>query len=117
MINKHLDSCDERLQKVFKEAAKIMNISITCGYRDELEQKSSYTTKHSKDAWPRSKHNIYPSLALHAVPCPTMWENREYFYMLNGIVQTLSKQMDIKILWGGDSKTIDDLAHWEIIDE
>lgn len=114
-MNKHLKSCDPRLQKIFLEAFKVMDISVTCGHRTEIEQNNAYAAKRSPEDWPNSKHNSIPSLAIDAVPHPTMWESREHFYMLNGIVQTLASQMGIRIQWGWlVSENIDDLAHWEI---
>lgn len=101
-----------------------MNITIVCGYRSPREQEDAFLRGASKLRWPDSKHNDYPAKAVDAVPYPTLYESRPHFYMLNGVLQTLAKQMGVKLRWGGDwdgdnefsDQTFDDLAHWELIE-
>ncbi len=37
-----LETCDERLQKVFNEVVKTYDCTVTCGYRGEEDQNKAF---------------------------------------------------------------------------
>lgn len=121
--SKNLDQCHENLQKVLKEAIKIIDFSVIQGYRGEEEQNSAYAKGFSKLKYPQSKHNQSPSLAVDIVPFPIDWNDRERFCLLAGIVLGIASKMDVKLRWGGDfnqnnimsDETLSDLPHFELI--
>lgn len=53
-----LETCDPRLQEVFNEAIKHMDISIFCGRRDQKDQDQAFADGKSKVKWPNGKHNV-----------------------------------------------------------
>ena len=119
-----LITCDQRLQKVFLEAIKVMDISIICGYRGEAAQNKAFNSKNSKVEWPDSKHNTKPSKGIDAVPYPSMWDNEEELYYMAGIIKAISVNIGIEIRWGGDwdsdndftDNEFNDLGHWELVE-
>lgn len=97
-----LNTCDIRLQAIFKEVIRHVNCTILCGHRGEEEQNKAFVEGKSKKQWPEGEHNKVPSKAVDAAPWPIDWEDRERFCLFAGIVLGISSQMAIKLIWGGD---------------
>lgn len=120
-----LSTCDNRIVNIFYKAIEIMDISIVCGNRGEVDQNLAFESGNSKLKWPDSNHNKEPSKAVDAVPYPTMWDSEDHFYMLNGVIQAIAAQHGVTIRWGGDwdrdndfsDQKFMDLGHWELVDE
>ena len=122
-----LSTCHSDLRRLFYEVLKLMDIIIITGARGEAEQNLAVLAGTSKLPYPQGKHNKTPSLAIDVAPYPLDWENRARFYYLAGIVKAVSKQLNIKIRWGGDwdnnqtfntrrEKMLSDLPHFELVD-
>jgi hypothetical protein len=120
----HLDTCDERLQRLFGEVVKRFDCSVIDGHRGEERQNALYNAEpqRSKVQWPNGKHNKQPSLAADVVPYPVNWNDIEQFYYFAGYVKGVASQMGISIRWGGDwdqdnevgDEGFKDLPHFEI---
>lgn len=54
----------------------IRDLTVLCGYRGKDEQEKAYREKASKLQWPKSKHNVTPSLAVDIAPYPIDWSTR-----------------------------------------
>ena len=101
-----LDTCDERLQKIFKKVVK------------------GFKKGNSKLKFPKGKHNSLPSVAVDVIPYPIDWEDRERMTYFAGYVVGIAKSMGITIRWGGDwnmdtkvkDNRFDDLVHFELRD-
>ena len=119
-----LETCDIRLQRLFKEVVKIYDCSIICGHRNAQDQNEAYEEKKSQLKYPESKHNGYPSKAVDVCPYPIAWNDLGSFYMFAGYVQRVAEEMGIKVRYGGDwdgdkntaDQTFNDLPHWELVD-
>ncbi len=121
-----LATCDPRLQEIFNEVIKVMDISILCGHRSEEEQQKAFNNGNSKLQYPNSKHNSTPSIAIDVAPWNggIDWENYKSFYFLGGLALGIADQKGIKLRWGGDwnrngkfdDQTFDDLVHFEIVE-
>lgn len=117
-----LNSCDPRLQKVFKEVIKHWDCTILEGTRDEETQNEYFRTGKSKLKFPSSKHNSLPSKAIDAAPYPIVWEDTKRFYAFAGFVIGVAATMGITLRWGGDwdsdrdfsDQSFNDLPHFEI---
>jgi len=117
---KHLDT---RLEKICREAIKLMNFSVIEGYRNEERQNHLHDIGFSKLKYPHSKHNSMPSRAVDIVPFPVDWNDRERFQHLAGIMFGIAHGMGVKLRFGGDwdgdksftDQTFHDLAHFELI--
>ena len=117
-----LSTCDERLQKLFKEVVKEFDCTIIEGYRNKAKQDSAYNSGHSKVRYPNGKHNKTPSVAVDVAPYPIDWKDRERFNYFAGYVLGVASQMGYKVRWGGDwdmdtevdDNKFDDLVHFEI---
>lgn len=120
-----LQSCHPKLQLLFSEVIKHYDCTILCGHRTKDEQDEVLRLGKSKVAWPSSKHNAFPSLAIDIVPYPVDWEDTARFYHFAGFVLGLSKLMNIPIRWGGDfsmdlnfkNESFIDMPHFELIKE
>jgi len=120
-----LETCDERLQKIFKEVIKTWDCTILCGHRSKEDQDAAYNAhpRRSKLKYPQSKHNKIPSIAVDVAPWPINWNDLGSFYMFAGYVLRVADELDIKIRyggdWDGDKKTADqhfnDLPHFELL--
>lgn len=119
-----LSTVDIRLQQVFVEVIKIIDITIVCGHRNAKNQNMAFASGNSKKKWPDSKHNEYPSNAIDVVPYPSMWDSHRRFYYLAGIVEATASSLGIKLRWGGnwdmdqdlDDNKFMDLGHWELVE-
>lgn len=127
-----LATCHPSLQKVFNEVIKTFDCSIICGHRDEKTQNEYYekSTEEnsskvliSKLKYPNSKHNANPSLAVDVAPYPIDWDDTKRFYLFAGYVLATANQLGIKLRWGGDwdsdnqvnDQSFNDLVHFEIV--
>lgn len=124
-----LSTCDERLQRVFKEVIKHWDCTILEGHRDEETQNEYYRTGRSKLKYPAGKHNALPSKAVDAAPyfesAPHIrWNDTSSFYYFAGFVVGIAASMGIKLRWGGDwdsdkdtkDQNFNDLPHFELVD-
>tara|TARA_R110000824_G_scaffold213650_3_gene399900 strand:+ start:9548 stop:9937 length:390 start_codon:yes stop_codon:yes gene_type:complete len=119
---KNLASCDERLQKVFKEVIKYVDCSVLEGSRDEYRQNKLYEEGKTKVKYPMGRHNSNPSRAVDVSPYPIDWEDRERQTLFAGFVLGIARSMGIKLRWGGDwdqdfqvsDNRFDDFPHFEI---
>lgn len=118
-----LATCHPDLQKIFNEAIKYIDFTITCGHRGKEEQDEAFRTSKSKVQWPNGMHNKLPSLAVDAVPFPIDWNDHRRIYMFVGFIRAIAAQMGIKIRcgadWDGDFEVKDqnfhDLPHFELV--
>ena len=118
-----LETCDPQLIRIFNEVILTFDCTIISGYRDEKEQNSLVDRGLSKLRFPDSKHNVYPSLAVDAVPYPINWHDRERMTLFAGFVLGTAIELTTQLRWGGDwnmnwevrDNNFDDLAHFELL--
>jgi len=119
--------CEYRLQKILSDAIRVTDFTIVCGHRDEAEQNKAFAEGKSKLKYPKSKHNSTPSLAVDIVPYrdgKLLWDDREAFVYLAGVMMGVAANRCIKLRWGGDfdmdddfkDQTFNDLPHFELVD-
>lgn len=108
---------------------------VLTGYRGEAAQRAALRARKSKLDWPRSSHNVYPSRAVDAEPCPVQYPDPipdaaerdrmktwARWYMWGGFVLGYAAARGVKLRWLGDSdgdfdvgdQSFDDLAHFEL---
>ena len=117
-----LNTCDERLVKLFKEVVKHFDCTIIEGHRGQKKQDEAYNKRNSKLKFTNGKHNKSPSSAVAVAPYPIDWTDRDRFHYFSGFVLGIASQMGLKIRWGGDwnmdtqtkDNNFDDLVHFEI---
>ena len=122
---KNLETCDERLQKVFNEVVRTYDCTVTCGYRGEADQNKAYEDGHSKVKYPKGRHNSNPSTAVDVYPYPVSMKNLDRMVHFAGFVSGIAKSMGIDLIWGRDwdsewflndrnKTTFKDFPHFEI---
>lgn len=118
-----LATCDELLQRLFKEVVLYYDCSVLCGERNEEDQNAAYHEGRSQVQYPDSMHNSSPSLAVDVAPYPIDWNDTKRFYHFIGFVTATAIAMDIPIRSGGDwdsdmdlnDQTFMDLVHFELV--
>lgn len=115
-----LSTCDERIQKVCKEAIKFFDFSVIYGHRTIEEQDELYAQGRTKPGrivtWKQggeSVHNTYPSLAVDLAPWPIDWSDTVRFGELAGIIKYVAWQMGVDMTWGGDWPNFKDYPHYQ----
>lgn len=119
---KRLETCDARLQKIFKKVIEGFDCTILEGHRGEEKQNAAFKKGNSKLKYPNGKHNSIPSVAVDVIPYPIDWEDRERMSYFAGYVIGCAKSMGITLRWGGDwdmdtkvkDNKFDDLVHFEL---
>ena len=119
---KRLETCDERLQKVFNEVVKHVDCSILEGHRSGERQDKLFNEGKTKVKYPNGRHNANPSNAVDVAPYPIDWDDRERFHLFAGFVIGIAKSMGITLRWGGDwnmnfevdDNQFDDFPHFEL---
>ena len=125
-----LNSCSQDIQTILLEAIKYIDFSIIEGQRTAERQAELYAKGRTEPGEivsncdgiiNKSKHQASPkSKAADVVPYPTLWENENLFFALNGVIETVQKQLlndgRIKhpLKWGGNWLNLKDLPHYEI---
>lgn len=121
---KNLETCDERLQRLFTEVVKHYDCSILEGYRSQQDQDRAFQQGRSQLRYPQSSHNKNPSMAVDVAPYPIDWRDLKRWYHFGGYVLGIAEIMQIKIRWGGDwNRNMDlkdqnfmDFPHFELVD-
>lgn len=122
-----LRTCHPDLQRLFEDVIKDFDCIILEGHRDKERQDALLKVGKSQLAWPESKHNATPSLAVDVGPFEESiknvpWNHKEKFYYFGGFVLGVAFKLGIKIRWGGDwdrdhdlrDQKFMDLVHFEI---
>ena len=99
---RHLATLHPDLQRVLTEAIKHKDFSITCGFRNQVDQDAAYAAGNSKLKWPNGEHNKQPSCAVDVAPYPLDWNDAEAFTLLNGFLLGIAAGMGVKLRSGAD---------------
>jgi peptidoglycan LD-endopeptidase CwlK len=117
----NLATCDERLQRVFREVVKHFDCQVLEGHRSAERQLEMHALGRSKIK-AGGKHNASPSLAVDVAPFPVNWDDTQRFHYFAGFVKGVAAQLGVNLRWGGDwdsdtevkDETFRDLPHFEI---
>ena len=112
----NLDQAQPDLQRLFKEVIKHYDCTVICGHRRQEEHDKAVAEGMSKVRFPDSQLNSSPARAVDVVPYPIDWDDREGFYAFGGFVKGVASQKGIKIRWGGDWDSDNDLHDQNFID-
>lgn len=98
---KNLSECDERLQRIAKEAIKRIDFTVIDGMRTQEEAEEN---RKKGTSWTnKSKHCLNPSKAFDYTPYPFIsWEDLKAFEEIAKILLQVAKELGIKARWGGD---------------
>jgi peptidoglycan L-alanyl-D-glutamate endopeptidase CwlK len=110
-----LNECHPDLQTIMYELIKIMDVTITCGYRGEAEQNQAFKLGNSKVQYPNSMHNKSPSLAVDVCPYPIDYSDIKRFEIMCNYIVAIASVKGIKIRLGRDFTTLKDWPHVELI--
>ena len=122
-----LQTCQDELIFLFKTVVKVYDCTVIDGFRDENTQNSYFLSKKSKVKWPESKHNVYPSQGVDVGPYikgGIPWQDKDQFYHFSGFVLGTANMLGIKLRYGGDwdsdndlkDQNFMDLAHYELVE-
>lgn len=117
-----LKGVDTRLVNVLNELIKIMDVTIIEGVRSKEKQQEYFKDGKSKIDGVTKKGMHQLGKAVDLAPYPVDWKNTKRFYYMGGMLRGISKQLNIKVRWGGDwdsdgkikDQTFNDLVHIEI---
>jgi peptidoglycan L-alanyl-D-glutamate endopeptidase CwlK len=130
-----LATADEKLQKVARRALsfEVFDFSIIEGHRSVERQKELFDQGKSMidGESKKGKHNYEPSLAIDIIPYPAVingvnvWDDKQRFCVLAGLMFAAATIEDVKLRWGGDwdgdgnnaDSSFYDLPHFEILEE
>lgn len=99
---KNLATCHPDIQRVLREAIKHKDFSVTCGFRNQVDQHSTFVAGNSKLDWPNGEHNKQPSRAVDVAPYPIDWNDAEAFTYLAGFICGIAASMGVKLICGID---------------
>jgi len=106
LSEQRLSTCDERLQRLLREAIKQVDFVVLCGHRNEEEQEDAFRRGTTTKRWPNSKHNRSPSVAVDIAPyfpgIKIDWKDLPAFARLAGYIQRIADEQGVKIRWGAD---------------
>ena len=116
---RRLNTCNPKLQYLFKEVVKHFDCSIIEGKRSLEEQKELLNEGATKTL--DSAH--LTGRAVDVYPYPVDFEDRDRWHYFGGYVLGTARQFGIDVIWGGDwdndtktkDNTFDDLCHFELI--
>jgi peptidoglycan LD-endopeptidase CwlK len=99
---KNLGTCHSELQRLFMEVSRNHECLVLCGFRDEESQNMLFNSGNSEKKFPKSKHNVFPSLAVDVIPSDerSQTPSRERLNYFGGYVQGVADQLGIRLNWG-----------------
>jgi len=109
-----LRTCHDDLQLLCHAILDEMDIMVLCGHRGEQDQNKAFAEGKSKLKFPKSKHNVTPSLAVDIAPYPVDWSDIARFEQMCEIAERLADKMGIEIRLGRDF-SFRDLVHIELV--
>ena len=120
----NLKNVDTRLIMLCKAVLEEFDFTVIEGHRS-LEKQMEYFKKGTSridGVTKKGKHNYLPSLAVDCIPYKK-WHNpfdgsKESDKMFNAMAEVFkrkAKELNIKIVWGGDWKTLADKPHFELV--
>ena len=109
-----LATCDVRLQALCHEVIHVFDFTILEGHRGKAAQDAAVAKGASQAAWPTSKHNAVPSLAVDIAPWPVNWQDAGRFRKLAAHMLQQAEAMELQVVWGGHWKTLVDMPHYQI---
>lgn len=131
----NLDTCAEALQRVARRALSwgIVDFSVIEGHRSVERQQELYSADppltHIDGITQKGQHNYMPSRAMDLLPYPgeingvNVWEDRQRFCLLAGIIFSAAAVEGVQLRWGGDwdgdgnnaDSSFHDLPHFEVV--
>jgi peptidoglycan L-alanyl-D-glutamate endopeptidase CwlK len=126
---RRLRGCHEDLEAIFNAVVQHFDCSILCGHRDKETQDKLKAEGKSQLAWPLSRHNAMPSMAVDVAPYPIDWQDRDRLHYFAGYVMGVAAELraagviSCGLRWGGDwnidtqvkDNRFDDLVHFELV--
>jgi len=112
-----LYSCHPELQRLFETVVNNYDCSVIYGVRTKEQQQKLLEIGATRTL--KSKHLKHVDGWSHAVdvaPYPIDWDNTKRFYWFGGIVQATADSLGIKIRWGGDWDSDNDLDDQKFMD-
>ena len=121
-----LSTCHPNLILLMNEVIKHVDIAITCGYRDQVDQDKAFNDGLSKLRFPRSKHNSKPSHAIDFVPFVSgkpVWNNKDLIisiaFFIKGVAAAQGTKIRLGCDWNGNFESKDesfmDAFHVELV--
>jgi peptidoglycan L-alanyl-D-glutamate endopeptidase CwlK len=119
----NLKNVDERLVKICNELIKRIDFTVIEGHRSLERQKELFDKGFSKidGISKKGKHNYSPSLAIDIIPYKKglnpfdgTKESEKMFNDLAVEFKKVAKELNIKIVWGGDWVSFRDLPHFQL---
>lgn len=109
-----LATCHDDLQKIVRAVAAERDIAVLCGHRNQADQEAAVASGHSKEHWPNSRHNSYPSEAVDLAPLPIDWGDTAAFDSLADLMKAKAAELGIAIEWGGNFPHLVDKPHYQL---
>ena len=105
--------------RVIKRKDLPCDLTILCGHRSKAEQDAAFAKGASKLRYPKSKHNVWPSMAVDVAPyvngAPS-WD-WDWYNKIAPIIKDEWALLDypgFRLTWGGDWASFKDGPHWEL---
>lgn len=104
-----LATCDPRLQQLITAVvarvdagalahAGVHDLTVACGWRGEVDQNDAVARGASKTPWPKSKHNVRPSLAVDIWPYPRpAWDDPVQWAAVRALVLQVAHELSVPI--------------------
>lgn len=125
-----LGTCDPRLQVVMRAAIAqgIMDMSVTCGHRDQATQDRYFREGKSRVQFPNGKHNSFPSRAVDVAPYVNnrISYDQRHCCHLAGVILGIAASLGVTLRWGGNwdrdgepvtDQDFQDLVHFELAED
>lgn len=119
----NLYNVDARLVKICNELIKRIDFTVIEGHRSLERQMELYKKGASQidGVTKKGKHNYLPSLAIDIIPYKKghnpfdgSKESDKMFKELAKEFKAVAKELDIKVTWGGDWKSLVDKPHFQL---
>tara|TARA_R110000824_G_scaffold21496_4_gene80052 strand:+ start:4667 stop:5011 length:345 start_codon:yes stop_codon:yes gene_type:complete len=113
------------MNMIVREAITMYDFSVLEGYRSPERQDMLFRDGKSKLPGGKSKHNVFPSIAVDLAPFPIDWNDLDRFVFLAGVMHASAHAIGFgdQLRWGGDwdmdhqltDERFRDLGHFELV--
>lgn len=110
---RRLQTCHPKMQAVVMLAAERFPLRVLWGFRGEKDQNDAFARGATPLRWPKSKHNLQPSLAVDLAPEALDWNDLAAFDAMGEAMLAAAHELGVRVIWGKTFKIVD-RPHFEL---
>ncbi|MEH6812881.1 MAG: hypothetical protein V7677_10170 [Motiliproteus sp.] len=110
-------ACHPALTRLLHKVQQRVDIKVNDGHLDKVEQSQRYSEGNNRLLHSKIKNSGYPCMAVDMAPCCDGNPSHDVgaFLLFACVVFECAAEIAVRVRWGGNSQTLRNLQHWELM--